>query len=114
MHTIAAHSHAYTEDLSKHPRWGTPCGRPEYVSDRSYDLHTTENYRHLIVGAGFRQATGEEISARFVEILQADLERIDALDIEPPVRDKLAQSWRQKLERSQNGDHRWGLFTALK
>ena len=68
----------------------------------------------MIVGAGFRQVICEDISARFVEILQAELERINALDIEPPVRGKLAQSWRQKLERSLNGDHRWGLFTALK
>lgn len=85
-----------------------------YVEDRGYDLHTPGEYRELIAGAGFRQVTADDISTRFVEILQADLERIDALDIEPPVRDKLARSWRQKLERSHNGDHRWGLFTALK
>ena len=86
----------------------------EYVSDRGYDLHTPENYRALIESAGFMQVTGEDISARFIEILQADLERIDALEIEPSVRDKLAQSWRQKLDRSRGGDHRWGLFTARK
>ena len=86
----------------------------EYVSDRGYDLHTPGQYRELMVDAGFTQVTAEDISNRFIEILSVDLERIDALDIEPPVRDKLAQSWQQKLGRSLGGDHRWGLFTARK
>ena len=86
----------------------------EYVGDRGYDLHTPEGYRVLIEAAGFSQVTGEEISSRFIEILEADLERIDTLEIEASVRDKLAQSWRQKLERSRGGDHRWGLFSARK
>ncbi len=83
-----------------------------YVDDREYDLHTPDDYRALIEAAGFEQVSGEDISARFIEILEADLERIDGLELEPSVRDKLAQSWRQKLARSRGGDHRWGLFTA--
>ena len=86
----------------------------EYVSDRGYDLHTPGKYRDLIEDAGFTQVTAEDISQRFIEILRADLAQIDALEIEASVRDKLAQSWRQKLERSLGGDHRWGLFTARK
>lgn len=86
----------------------------EYVSDRGYDLHTPEDYRALVESAGFMHVTGEDISARFIEILEADLERIEALELEASVRDKLARSWRQKLERSRGGDHRWGLFTARK
>ena len=85
-----------------------------YVGDRGYDLHTPEEYRALIEDAGFTQVTAEDISERFIEILRADLERIDALEIESSVRDKLVQSWRQKLDRSRGGDHRWGLFTARK
>lgn len=86
----------------------------EYVSDRGYDLHRPGKYRELIADAGFTQATAEDISQRFIEILRADLERIADSGMEPPVRDKLAQSWQQKLERSLCGDHRWGLFTARK
>lgn len=86
----------------------------EYVRDRGYDLHTPETYRALIEGVGFGQVTGEDISARFIEILETDLDRIDTLDIEPSMRDKLRQSWRQKLDRARGGDHRWGLFTACK
>ncbi len=86
----------------------------DYVGDRGYDLHTPEDYRALIEDAGFMQVTGEDISGRFIEILEADLERIDGLEIEPSLRDKLAASWQQKLARSRGGDHRWGLFTARK
>lgn len=86
----------------------------KYVSDRGYDLHTPEKYRELIADAGFTQATAEDISNRFIEILRGDLERIVDSGMEPPVRDKLAQSWQHKLERSLGGDHRWGLFSARK
>ena len=86
----------------------------DYVADRGYDLHTPDEYAVLIAAAGFSEVTGEDISDRFVSILLGDLERIEALEIEPVLRDKLTQSWRQKLERSRNGDHRWGLFTARK
>ena len=86
----------------------------KYVSDRGYALHTPEQYRELIADAGFTQATAEDISQRFSEILRADLARIGKSGMEPPVRDKLAQSWQQKLERSLGGDHRWGLFSARK
>ena len=86
----------------------------DYVADRGYDLHTPENYRELIEGAGFRQVVAEDISDRFSEILRADLERIADAGMDPPARDKLTQSWRQKLERAQGGDQRWGLFSARK
>lgn len=86
----------------------------EYVEGRGYDLHTPEDYRALIEAAGFSQVTGEDISDRFIEILKADLQRIEALELEASVRNKLAQSWRQKLGRSRGGDHRWGLFSARK
>ncbi len=85
-----------------------------YVTDRGYCLHTTEEYARLIEQAGFRQVVSEDISARFIDILNSDLERIERLQIEACMRDKLGQSWRQKLVRSSAGYHRWGLFSALK
>ena len=85
-----------------------------YVEDRGYDLHTPGAYCELIAAAGFRQVSGEDISQRFVEILEADLVRIDALDTDSEQRDYLAASWRQKLDRARTGDHRWGLFRAVK
>ena len=85
-----------------------------YVESRSYDLHTPDDYVRIIEAAGFNHVTGEDYGDRFSQILRGELNRIEQLDVEPGVRDKLAQSWQQKIERSQNGVHRWGLFTAIK
>ena len=85
-----------------------------YVEERGYDLHSLEEYARLVADAGFRQVADEDITGRFVDILSAELERIGKLELEAGMRDKLAASWRQKLERAFGGDHRWGLFAALK
>ena len=86
----------------------------EYVSGRGYDLGTTGEYVALIEAAGFKDVDGEDISARFAILLEEELARTEELDIEPSAREALAQSWRQKRERTRNGDHRWGLFSAVK
>jgi len=85
-----------------------------YVEDRGYCLHCLEDYADLISQAGFEQVTYEDISARFIAILQADIEKIATLDPAKNDLTELAQSWRQKLARTTAGDHRWGLFTAVK
>ena len=85
-----------------------------YVEQRGYDLHTTEACVELLAAAGFRQASGEDLSTRFVGILRTELARIEELDLDAGPRDKLAASWRHKLERALDGEQRWGLFTALR
>ncbi len=83
-----------------------------YVEEREYCLHTVDEYAALLEAAGFVQVESEDLSARFIEILQAELARIDTLDCEPAQRKKLRQGWRQKLARARAGDHRWGRFRA--
>jgi phosphoethanolamine N-methyltransferase len=85
-----------------------------YVEDRGYSLHTIEDYAALISNAGFARVTAEDITPRFIEILQSDLQRIEELNLDQSARSKLQQSWQQKLERSVAGNHRWGLFTAVR
>lgn len=85
-----------------------------YVEARGYCLHTIEAYVELIEGAGFEAVVAEDLSARFGDILRAEITRIEQLDADPGANEKLLQSWRQKLRRSQDGEHRWGLFTAVK
>ncbi len=85
-----------------------------YVEDRSYCLHSVVEYVDLISAAGFERVIGEDISARFIEILEADLVRIGESALEQATRVKLEQSWLQKLDRCKAGHHRWGLFTAVK
>lgn len=85
-----------------------------YVADRNYSLHTVEEYAGILSAAGFEQVTGTDISDRFIEFLQADIERIGKQDLDPDRRADLQRSWQQKLMRAQAGDHRWGCFSAAK
>lgn len=86
----------------------------DYVQDRGYDLHTLQTYAELISAAGFDDVTYRDLTDRFIDILNADLEKISGFDIENPVRDELTQSWCGKLDRARSGDHRWGLFRAAR
>jgi phosphoethanolamine N-methyltransferase len=85
-----------------------------YVEDRAYCLHGIDEYARLIAAAGFERVEGEDCSARFIDILLADLERIERLELDPGTRDRLRRSWQHKLERARAGDHRWGVFAARK
>ncbi len=85
-----------------------------YVEDRGYCLHTLPEYAGLIANAGFTQVAHHDLTSRFVEILRADVERISNLELPEPVRNRLEQGWRAKIARAESGDHRWGLFSAVK
>jgi phosphoethanolamine N-methyltransferase len=85
-----------------------------YVQDRGYSLHTIEEYADLISTTGFEQVSASDETARFIEILQAEQGRIDALPIPAEERAYLKQSWQVKIQRAGDGDQRWGLFSAIK
>jgi len=85
-----------------------------YVEDRGYCLHTLADYAELISAAGFEQVVYQDLTDRFIKILESDIEKIAEMDLDPASRVKLEQSWRQKVIRSQAGNQRWGLFTAIK
>ena len=86
----------------------------DYVAQRQYHLLTTEEYISVLTEAGFRSVTGEDITGRFIEILEKELERISRLDLDRPTQEKLGAAWRQKIDRAETGDQRWGLFSAVK
>ncbi len=85
-----------------------------YVEDRGYCLHTLPDYAGLISQAGFKQVEYQDLTDKFISILLSDLNKIAELPVSESDRVKLEQSWRQKLVRSKAGDHRWGLFTAIR
>ncbi len=85
-----------------------------YVESRGYHLHTLEAYAALLIGAGLARVEAEDWTPRFVEVLGRELERLERLEFDAADRDSLLASWRQKLERARGGDHRWGLFRAVK
>jgi phosphoethanolamine N-methyltransferase len=84
----------------------------DYVRERGYILHTTDEYARLIAGAGFEQVDARDVTDRFIEILRLELERIEPLPQAQRV--KLWQSWQQKLGRAEAGQQRWGMFSARK
>ena len=86
----------------------------DYVEDRNYSLHTVDEYAGIIADAGFEQVSGGDITAKFIEIMQQDLRRIEQSGLEQARVDKLLLSWQQKIDRSAAGHHRWGLFSAVK
>jgi len=86
----------------------------DYVQGRGYSLHTLMNYREFIRGAGFVNVESHDLSGQFIDILKSDLKKIETLELSVNIRDKLRQSWLDKLERAESGDHCWGLFTAVK
>lgn len=85
-----------------------------YVVDRGYTLHTVEEYAELIAAAGFERVDAHDETARFIELLRLELERIESPAFDGDARARLARSWRQKIERAQAGDQRWGIFGALR
>jgi len=86
----------------------------DYVDDRGYILHTLPDYAELISKAGFEQVEHQDITDWFISILRNDLDKIATLDLAPTERTKLEQAWRHKLTRTEAGDQRWGLFSAIR
>ncbi|MFT5665716.1 MAG: phosphoethanolamine N-methyltransferase [Gammaproteobacteria bacterium] len=85
-----------------------------YVESRGYSLHTLPEYADLMTDSGFRHVEYVDMTERFIDILNQDLQKIDGLDFTESVRSELKQSWHGKLERAKSGDHRWGLFSSMR
>ena len=86
----------------------------EYVQDRGYSLHTTVEYARFVADAGFDDVCARDETERFINLLQAEVERIDVLPMPETVREKMKLSWQGKVQRAEAGDQRWGLFSAVK
>jgi hypothetical protein len=85
-----------------------------YVKSRGYHLRTVSQYADLLSQAGFQEVLALDITARFIAILESDITKIAALEMDKVSRDELTESWRSKLNRAHSGNHRWGLFTGVK
>jgi phosphoethanolamine N-methyltransferase len=85
-----------------------------YIRARNYALCTLDEYRALLEGAGFAVIAAEDRTPEFIAILERELDRIQASDLEQRERDELARSWRAKLRRARAGEQRWGVFLGAK
>ena len=91
-----------------------PADFQEYVEDRNYCLHTVDEYARLVEAAGFAEVMAEDLTSRFTAILERELETISGLGLADEKLASLEASWKNKVERSRSGCHRWGLFSAIK
>jgi phosphoethanolamine N-methyltransferase len=85
-----------------------------YILNRGYDLHSLEEYRILLEQAGFEALLAQDRTADFIEILERELEQLEASQLHALDHAALAQSWRDKLRRARAGEQRWGVCLAKK
>ncbi|KAF3693958.1 Sterol 4-C-methyltransferase strm-1 [Channa argus] len=91
-----------------------------YVKQRGYILYTPSQYGSFIQEAGFCSVRAEDRTAQFIQFIKAELQRAE--DIKDEFIEEFSEEdyfaivngWREKLERSNSGDQRWGLFYAQK
>ncbi|XP_061582298.1 phosphoethanolamine methyltransferase isoform X2 [Cololabis saira] len=91
-----------------------------YVKQRGYVLYTPSEYGKFIQEAGFCNVRAEDRTAQFIQVIKTELQRAEAIKdtfIEE-FSDKdyfaIVNGWKEKHERSNSGDQRWGLFHATK
>ncbi|MCP4769727.1 MAG: hypothetical protein GY875_26135 [Gammaproteobacteria bacterium] len=96
------------------PKVSVPVDTCRHLSTNRSNLHTPAEFAELVAGTGFEQVVAEDLTARFGNILQGELERIDTLPIDADARTKLRLSWQQKLRPVEAGEQRWGLISAIK
>ena len=77
----------FTDYCSGAKPWGEEFSA--YVEERGYYLHTLPDYAGLISNAGFKQVEFRDLTNRFINILQSDLEKISGLDLVESDRIKL-------------------------
>ncbi|HEX5689683.1 MAG TPA: methyltransferase domain-containing protein [Roseiflexaceae bacterium] len=85
-----------------------------YVRARGYHLVDVDSYRTLLERAGFVVERAEDRTDEFIAILERELAGLPSSRLPAHERDELAESWRAKIRRAQNGEQRWGVFVAQK
>ena len=85
-----------------------------YIRGREYDLRSLEEYRILLEQAGFEVLLAQDRTADFIDILEHELEQLEASGLDDTERTALAQSWRDKIRRARVGEQRWGVCMARK
>ncbi|XP_076015723.1 phosphoethanolamine methyltransferase isoform X2 [Genypterus blacodes] len=91
-----------------------------YVKQRGYILYTPPQYGKFIEQAGFCNVRAEDRTAQFIEVIQTELQRAEALkdqfieEFSEEDYTAIENGWREKLARCNTGDQRWGLFYATR
>jgi len=92
----------------------------EYVNQRRYTLLTVAEYGKLLESVGFKDVDAQDATERFVECLKTEVTRFESIkddfirEFSNDDYEHLIEGWHRKLERSANGEQRWGIFRARK
>ncbi|XP_064407981.1 phosphoethanolamine methyltransferase [Latimeria chalumnae] len=92
----------------------------EYVSQRGYILHTPQKYGKFLEEAGFVSICMEDRTTQFVQVLKVELQRTEQMkeefikEFSEEDYSYIVDGWREKLQRCELGDQRWGLFYTQK
>uniref|UniRef100_A0A1A7WVQ0 phosphoethanolamine N-methyltransferase n=1 Tax=Iconisemion striatum TaxID=60296 RepID=A0A1A7WVQ0_9TELE len=91
-----------------------------YVRQRGYVLYTPSEYGKFLQQAGFCSVRAEDRTAQFIQVIQTELQRAEAIK-EEFIQEfseedyfAIVDGWKEKLGRSKTGDQRWGLFHAIR
>ncbi|GFO25066.1 phosphoethanolamine N-methyltransferase-like, partial [Plakobranchus ocellatus] len=91
-----------------------------YVKQRGYYLLSPAAYGKVLEQAGFVNIRAEDRSKQFAQILSSEIARSEKgkdqfiADFDEAQYNYIVNGWKEKLERLELGDQRWGLFYAEK
>nr|ALS04694.1 phosphoethanolamine N-methyltransferase 3 [Pseudodiaptomus poplesia] len=92
----------------------------EYLKDRGYHLVTVDEYRQILVDAGFKEVKAIDTTDMFLEVLHEELDHFLAIEKEFVEEfskedfDWIVKGWKIKIERCGQGEQRWGLVMGTK
>ncbi len=90
----------------------------EYIKNTGYHVVEPAQYGALLEGAGFHQVHVDDSTARFIEILKTEADRLRTNRTEFLTAfsendlNYLVERWAMKVGFCQNGDMKWGVYTA--
>lgn len=92
----------------------------DYVNQRGYILYTPHRYGQFLSEVGFTNVQALDRTEQFIQVIKSELQRAEEIkddfiqEFSMEDYDVIINGWREKLQRCETGDQRWGLFYATK
>ncbi|KAJ8406010.1 hypothetical protein AAFF_G00308980 [Aldrovandia affinis] len=90
----------------------------EYVKQRGYILFTPPQYGKFLEQAGFSRVRAEDRTSQFIQMIEMELKKAETMrkeyieEFSEEDYNAIVTGWKEKLQRCDKGDQRWGLFYA--
>ncbi|TRY93992.1 hypothetical protein DNTS_021137 [Danionella cerebrum] len=92
----------------------------DYVKQRGYILYTPQRYGQFLTEVGFRDVFAEDRTEQFIQVIKSELQRAEEMkeefiqEFSQEDYEAIVSGWKEKLQRCETGDQRWGLFIATR